>query len=407
MKLRRYFRTEDYFVAPADYADEVVAQFHLPENVEIHDSTLRDGEQQAGIAFTKDDKIRIAELLAEAGIHRIEAGMPASSAVDAEAIREIVKRNLGPKIFAFSRATEKNIRLAADLGVDGVALEIPVNEELIRFGYRWPKEKALNAVLSASSLAHELGLHVDLFLMDSSRLTSDDFIARVRQIKQEGWIDSCSLVDTQGVLSTPAAHYLVRRAREALQIPIEAHFHNDMGLAVANSLAAFEEGAEAIHTTVLGIGPRSGQAATEQIALALRLLYGADIGVRLDKLYSLGREVGEIAKFRYPVNQPIVGDVLYTIESGMPAGWWRNIREDHPLSFYGILPRTVNRPDVSIALGKSSGTASIQFWLEKLNIDITDADVIAEILQKVKAKAVEKHGGLDEGEFLEIVAAYR
>ena len=180
-----------------------------------------------------------------------------------------------------------------------------------------------------------------------------------------------------------------------------------MGLAVANSLAAFEEGAEAIHTTVLGIGPRSGQAATEQIALALRLLYGADIGVRLDKLYSLGREVGEIAKFRYPVNQPIVGDVLYTIESGMPAGWWRNIREDHPLSFYGILPRTVKRPDVSIALGKSSGTASIQFWLEKLNIDIKDADVIAEILQKVKAKAVEKHGGLDEGEFLEIVASYR
>lgn len=139
MKLRRYYRTEDYFVAPADHTQEVVQQFNLPDNVEIHDSTLRDGEQQAGIAFTVENKIRIAELLAEAGVQRIEAGMPASSKVDAEAIGKIVKRNLGPKIFAFSRATEKDVRLAADLGVYGVALEIPVNEELIRFGYRWPK----------------------------------------------------------------------------------------------------------------------------------------------------------------------------------------------------------------------------------------------------------------------------
>ncbi len=407
MKLRRYYRTEDYFVAPADHTQEVVQQFNLPDNVEIHDSTLRDGEQQAGIAFTVENKIRIAELLAEAGVQRIEAGMPASSKVDAEAIGKIVKRNLGPKIFAFSRATEKDVRLAADLGVYGVALEIPVNEELIRFGYRWPKERAMESVLKASTLAHELGLYVDLFLMDSSRLTSEDFIDRVSKIRRDGWIDSCCLVDTQGVLSAPAVHYLVRRAKKALDLPIEVHFHNDLGLAVGNSLAGFEEGASVIHTTVLGMGPRAGQAATEQVALALRLLYGADIGIRLDKLYSLGREVGELAKFQYPVNQPVIGDTLYTIESGMPASWWRNIKDSHPLSFYGILPQTVDRPDIAIGLGKGSGTASIQIWLEKLNIDITDPDIIAEILQKVKDKAVEKHGGLNEEEFLEILAPYR
>lgn len=406
MRLRRYFRTENYFVAPADHTREVVAQFNLPEKVEIHDSTLRDGEQQAGVAFTLDDKVRIAELLAEAGIHRIEAGMPASSKVDEDAIRAITKRNLGPKIFAFSRATEKDIRLASDLGVDGVALEIPVNEELIRFGYRWPKERALESVLQASSLAHELGLHVDLFLMDSSRLTSDEFISRVSEIQRDGWVDSCSLVDTQGVLSTPAVHYLVRKARAALNIPIEAHFHNDLGLAVGNTLAAFEEGASALHTTVLGLGPRAGQAATEQIALALRLLYGVDIGIKLDKLYALGKEVGEISKFKYPVNQPVVGDVLYTLESGMPASWWRNIKDDHPLSFYGILPELINRPAVQIALGKSSGNASILFWLEKLDLTLADPDSIGEILQKVKSKAVEKRGSLNEEEFLEIVQAY-
>lgn len=406
LKLKRYYRTENYFVSPANYAEEVVDTFRLPQQVEIHDATLRDGEQQAGIAFSLDDKIRIAEMLAEAGVHRIEAGMPAVSEVDENAIRTIVKRKLGPKIFVFSRAMEKDIKLAADLGVDGIVLEIPVNEELIRFGYHWPKGKAENAVISATRLAHSLGLYVDLFLMDSSRLQPQNFIDRVSYIQQEGWVDACSLVDTQGVLSTPATHYFVQQAREKLKVPIEAHFHNDLGLAVANSLAAFEEGASAIHTTVLGIGPRAGQASTEQTVLALRLLYGADIGIKMESLYALGRDVGKIAGFQYPPNQPIIGDVLYTIESGMPASWWQNIKEEHPLALYGILPQVVNRPDIQIALGKSSGTASIQFWLEKLSLTLRDEDSIATILQRVKEKAVEKKTVLTETEFEEIVRPY-
>ena len=406
MKFKRYFRTENYFVSPVNYMEEVINDMRLPEKVMLHDSTLRDGEQQTGVAFTLDDKVRIAELLSEVGIQRIEAGMPAVSKIDEEAIRSIVKRNLGPEIFAFSRATERDIRLAADLGVDGVVIEIPSNDEMIRYGYQWPKERAQNAVIYATQLAHELGLYVDLFLMDSSRLKPSEFISRVKIIQKEGWVDAISIVDTQGVLSTPATRYYVRKLHEELCLPIESHFHNDMGLALANTLAAFEMGASVLHTTVLGLGPRAGQAATEQAALALQLLYGVDIGLKLDRLYDLCREVGRIARFDYPVNQPVVGDLLYTIESGMPASWWMNIRDEHPLALYGILPKTVGRPDVDIALGKSSGTASIQFWLEKLDIADRDNLDLPRILEKVKETAVLKKGLLNDDDFMRIVELY-
>ncbi len=406
MKLKRYYRTEEYFVAPSNFADEVTQNLHLPNEVEIHDVTLRDGEQQANIAFTKDEKIRIAEALAEAGVHRIEAGMPAVSKSDEQAIAEIVKRNLNSKIFVFSRATPDDVKLAASLGVHGVVLEIPVNEELIKFGYEWPDDRAINAVIKASALAHELGLYVDLFLMDSSRLSPLAFVDKVKAIQNGGHVDAVTLVDTQGVLNTPAAKYMISYAVKHLNIPVETHFHNDLGLAVANTLAGLESGAKVLQTTVLGIGPRAGQAATEQVALAMRLLYGIECGLKEKSMYELGRLVGELSRFQYAANQPVVGDVLYTIESGMPATWWKRIRDKHPLALYGILPSTMGRDAVQVALGKMSGVASVQIWLEKMGYNISDADIQNEILLKVKEKSISVKRTLTPEEFTEIVTPY-
>lgn len=406
MKLKRYFRTEEYFVAPANHTREVVDAFRLPKSVEIHDATLRDGEQQANITFNKEDKIRIAEALAEAGVHRIEAGMPAVSKSDAEAIGEIAKRNLPSRIFVFSRATADDVKLAASLGVQGVVLEVPTNEELVQFGYKWPTGRAMEAAVSTSALAHELGLKVNLFLMDSSRLMPEKFAAMVQAVQKDGHVDLATLVDTQGVLSTPAARYLVSKAVETLKVPIDVHFHNDLGMATANTLAGFECGASGLQTTVLGLGPRAGQAATEQVALALQLLYGVDCGLQAKKMYDLGRFVGEVARFRYAANQPVVGDVLYTIESGMPASWWKRIRKGHPLALYGILPAAMGRPDIEVALGKMSGLASVQIWLEKLGLDIEDKEQQTEILERVKEKSIVEKRTLTEDEFLEIAKAY-
>jgi hypothetical protein len=151
------WKTDNWHVSPWNYVAEVTEGFQPPEKVRIHDITLRDGEQQAGIIFTKDDKIRIAEKLAEAGVHRIEAGMPAVSPNDEKAIREIVKRNLGSEIFCFCRCMVKDVDLAADCGADGIVIEIPASKHLIEQGYKWPLEKAIDLSIKATAHAKEKG----------------------------------------------------------------------------------------------------------------------------------------------------------------------------------------------------------------------------------------------------------
>ena len=172
------WKSDNYFVCPSNFAPEAVKDYHFPKKLEIHDVTLRDGEQQPGVAFTKEDKINIAKMLAEVGVHRIEAGMPAVSKSDEEAFREIVRMKLDSKIFAFCRSLASDIELAADVGVDGVVIEIPSNDELVQYGFRWPLERPFKAVCEACKLAHERGLYVDLFLMDSSRLTVEQFVEK-------------------------------------------------------------------------------------------------------------------------------------------------------------------------------------------------------------------------------------
>jgi len=163
------WKTDKWFVSPWNFNEAVRSEFHFPKNIQIHDITLRDGEQQTGVIFTKDDKIRIAEGLAEAGVHRIEAGMPVVSPSDQAAIKEIVKRNLGPKIFAFSRCMVDDVKRAVDCGVSGVVMEVPSSQHIIQYAYQWPLEKALQLSIESSAYAHSQGLEVVFFPIDFSR----------------------------------------------------------------------------------------------------------------------------------------------------------------------------------------------------------------------------------------------
>ena len=138
------WKTNDWYTSPWNFQEEVRQQLNFPKNIKLHDVTLRDGEQQAGAVFTKDDKIRLAEMLAEAGIHRIEAGMPAVTKQDADAIAEMVKRELPCEIFAFARCMKADVQRAADLGVDGIVVEIPSSGHLIKHAYQWELQKAID-----------------------------------------------------------------------------------------------------------------------------------------------------------------------------------------------------------------------------------------------------------------------
>ena len=163
------WKTDKWFVSPWNFADPVREQLHFPKNVQFHDITLRDGEQQTGVIFTMDDKIRIAEGLAEAGVHRIEAGMPVVSPSDTAAIKEIVRRNLGPKVFAFSRCMIDDVKRSVDCGVAGIVMEVPSSTHIIELAYKWPLEKAIDLSIESTAYAHSQGLEVVFFPIDFSR----------------------------------------------------------------------------------------------------------------------------------------------------------------------------------------------------------------------------------------------
>ncbi len=399
------WKTDQYFVSPLNYLDEVRKGYRLADTIKIHDITLRDGEQETGVALRRDEKIRIAEALAEAGIHRIEAGMPAVSKQDADAIREIVKRNLGPEIFAFCRCVLDDVKLAADCGVSGVVVEIPSSEHIIEYAYQWPLSKAIDLSVKATRYAHELGLYVVFFTIDATRARFDWLLEIIERVAAEGHMDALALVDTMGVASVSAIRYYVRHMKDRLKKPLEAHFHNDFGLANANSLAAVEEGAEVVHATVLGMGERAGQASTEQIALALELLYGVDTGIRLEKLHGLTRLVAELTGHVTPLNQPIAGEAMYQLESGIPANWWLKCKDSCPTEVFPVLPSLIGQKDIEIVLGKGSGSDSVLYWLRRLGMDASEAQAL-ELAMMVKERSMDKKGLLTEDEFREMASQY-
>ena len=293
------WHTENWFVSPWNYLPEVTRDFTPPKQVKIHDITLRDGEQQAGIVLTKDDKIRIAEKLAEVGVHRIEAGMPATSPADEAAIREIVKRNLGPEIFCFSRCMVDDVKRAADCGVDGVVMEIPASEHLIELAYQWPLERVIDLSIRATTAAKEMGLYTVYFTIDATRADMGWFLNLIERVATEGHMDAFTLVDTFGVLSPHGASYFTKKVKERINKPLEIHFHADFGLSVANTIAAVLAGAEVIHSTVTGIGERAGNTPMEETVLALLTLYGIDAGIKYPKLNELSALSGGSPAPRY------------------------------------------------------------------------------------------------------------
>ncbi|HEX77633.1 MAG TPA: pyruvate carboxyltransferase [Dehalococcoidia bacterium] len=395
------WKTADWFVSPWNFLPEVTKDFQPPKRVKVHDITLRDGEQQARVIFTKDDKIRIAEKLAEVGVHRIEAGMPAVSPPDEAAIKEIVKRNLGPEIFCFSRCMVDDVKRAVDCGVHGIVIEIPASAHLIEQAYKWPLEKAIDLSIRATSFAREQGLYTVFFTIDATRSDMNWLLDLVERVATEGHMDAFTLVDTFGVLSPHGASYFARKVRERVAKPLEIHFHSDFGLGVANTIMAVLAGAEVIHSTVTGIGERAGNTPMEETVLALLTMYGIDVGIDYRKLNELSKLVQELSGTRVPANRPFIGDGAYTIESGIVAGWYQNVFDKDPTTLYPVRPEFVGHDMPQIVMGKKSGVDSVAIWCRRLGIELSQEEALAVIAQ-VKLRSHDLKRVLTEDEFREI-----
>lgn len=396
------WKTDRWFTSPWNFAPEVRDQLRLPATLQVHDVTLRDGEQQAGVVLNSDDKVRIAEALAEAGVHRIEAGLPAVSKSDDDAVRRIVGLGLPSRIYAFSRCTVDDVRRAADCGVSGVVMEIPSSHHLIERAYRWPVERAIDASVEATSLAHELGLEVSFFPIDATRAGLVEYLDLLERVATEGHVDSIGLVDTFGVLSPHGVRMFVRQTRERMGVPLETHFHMDFGLGVANTLLAVAEGVSVVQTTVTGIGERAGNTPMEETILALLTMYGLDSGIRTERFTDLSRLVMELTGVTQPSNRPVVGERLFNVESGIISTWVRNVGTEDLTEAFPYRPELVGQAPPTLVLGKGSGIDSVAAGLDRIGRSAS-TEAMQTILEEVKGRSLADKALIDDDRFRVIV----
>lgn len=397
------WKTDKWFTSPWNYADTVVDNQDFAKKVKFHDVSLRDGEQQAGLIFNKEQKITLAVKLAELGIHRIEAGMPAVSKQDEAAIKEIVRMNLGPDIFAFCRCMVGDVKRAIDCGVKNIVVEIPSSDHMVEYAYRWDMQKAIDLSIEATLYAKENGLYTVFFPIDGSRADIDWFLALIEKVSTEGHMDALVCVDTLGGLGPSAIPYMIKKVRERINgKPIEVHFHDDFGLAAANTILALAAGAEVAHTTISGIGERAGNAPYEDVAMALLTMYGVDTGLRYEKIYALSKYLQEISGLKVRQNRGIVGEDIAIIESGIIADWYNNAKDTAPLELSPYLYDLTGHPDWEVAIGKNSGITSVEIYLDQCGLTATGKEQKMEILMALKDKAYEKSRLLTVDEFEKI-----
>jgi methanogen homocitrate synthase len=390
----QYLKEGQWWVSPANFADEVRGQFELPAKVEIHDATLRDGEQTPGVVFRKEDKIRIAQALDAVGVDRIEAGMPAVSDEDFAAVKAIARLGLKSKIYVFARALNVDIDKAVECGAHGVIIEVPIGYPKLKYQFKWTWEDVLRKSADCINYAKKNKLHTVYFPYDTTRARDEDLTNLLTRLMRDAPPDAIGYVDTMGCALPEAIKYMVRKLKRLTGLPVEIHTHNDFGMAVATELAAVTAGAEVVHSCVNGLGERTGNAAMEELMVGLHILLGMPTHYKFDKLGELSDIVAEIAKIPAAVNKPVVGRGNYIRESGIGV----DLVVKEPLAMFAMAPQLFGR-EGEVALGKKSGKASVQHALEKMGIHGVSDDSVAQMLNEVKAKGTEKRGLLTPEEF--------
>ena len=389
---------DKWWVSPFNLVPEVRNTFSLPPRVELHDATLRDGEQTPGVVFSVADKVAIAEKLAEIGVDRIEAGMPAVSDQDFKAIKEITRLGLKSKVYTFVRAMTADIDKSVECGATGVILEIPIGHPKLQWQFKWTWEDVLRKSVDVINYAKKHNLEVVYFPYDTTRARQEDLENLLPRLMDVCQPDSIGIVDTMGCILPEGMKYMVRLVKKLTRgLKVEAHTHNDFGMAVATELAAVEAGAEVVHSCANGLGERTGNAALEELIVALHVLYGYDTHYKLDKLPELGELVRRLSNLPIAVNKPILGSRNFTRESGIGV----DLVVKQPLAMFGTHPALTGRAG-DVVLGKKSGKASITYTLERMGISGTSDEAVNEMLQMVKERSIEKRGLVTEDEFREI-----
>ena len=371
------------------------------KKVTIVDTTLRDGEQTAGVVFANAEKIAIAEMLSEVGVDQLEVGIPTMGGDEKEAIKEIVKRKLKPSIMAWNRAVVSDIQESVDCGVDAVAISISVSDIHIQHKLKTSREWVLEHMVKSVEFAKKNGLYVSVNGEDASRADKEFLKQFINEAKRAG-ADRFRYCDTVGIMEPFKIRDDIKELYDATKFDIEMHTHNDFGMATANAIAGIKGGASHVGVTVNGLGERAGNAALEEVLMALMIVCGykgENIDTHLFK--DLCEYVSRASGRELPKWKAIVGSNMFAHESGIHAD---GALKD-PKNYEAFDPSIIGL-ERQIVIGKHSGRAAVVNKFKEYNIELTDNES-KEILEMVRATAVRLKRTLFDKELVQLYKDYK
>jgi homocitrate synthase NifV len=363
--------------------------------IKIDDTTLRDGEQTAGVVFSNEEKIEIAKLLAEVGVHQIEAGIPAMGGDEAETIKKIAALDLPCSVLAWNRTVVSDIQKSIDCGVDAVAVSVPTSDIHIEHKLKKDRQWVLDSVKTSVDFAKQKNLYVSVNMEDASRSDLMFLLDFAKTAKEVG-ADRVRFCDTLGILDPFETYRVIKHIRNNADIEIEMHTHNDFGMGTANAMAGLRAGATYVNTTVNGLGERAGNAALEEVVMALKIIEKIDLGMKTKMFRQISEYVAEASARTIPIWKAIVGTNCFAHESGIHAdGVLKN-----PLNYEPYTPEEVGLQR-QIVIGKHSGSKAIMSKFKEYGNEITqeEADCLLELVRK---KALEVKRALFDKELVKL-----
>jgi len=367
--------------------------------INIIDTTLRNGEQAAGVVFSKHEKIRIAKMLDEIGIPEIEIGTPAIGPLEREIIKEIASTDVKCRLFTYCEASPENVKIAAKCGVNNIVLNISTSDLHIKVKYGKNRTWVLNQLRESISAAKEYGMAYIVSAEDATR-TDLEFLLKVLNLAKKRDAYRFRICDTVSRLDPFRTFLLINTILNTVDFPVEVYNHNDFGMSTANAMASIRAGAVSLVTSVSGIGEGTGNAALEEIIMALKYLEDVDLGINTAKFREIAEYVAKASARAVPVWKAIVGTNVFAHESGIHAdGVLKN-----PRNYEVFEPGEVGLTR-QLVVGKHSGSHTILHKFKEFGIELTINEA-NDVLALSRAMAVDLKRPLFDKELMYIYKDY-